>query len=65
MFFVLLSLLLGGVPLDVGVVSTQTMPSGTKEICMFKDELPGKYCYWCGQENEGGRTTCKRCGRAI
>lgn len=29
------------------------------------NELPGKYCYWCGQENEGDRTTCKRCGRPI
>ncbi len=29
------------------------------------NELLGKYCYWCGQENEGERTTCKRCGRPI
>ena len=29
------------------------------------NELPHKYCFWCGQENEGERTTCKRCGRPI
>lgn len=31
----------------------------------MKDEASGKYCLWCGQANEEGRTTCKRCGRPI
>ena len=29
------------------------------------NELLGKYCYWCGQENEGDRTSCKRCGKPL
>jgi len=29
------------------------------------NESPARYCYWCGEANEAGRTTCKRCGRSL
>lgn len=66
MFFVLISLLLGATsPQESRVHWCHMMPSEAKEIHLPKNEVPMKYYYWCGQENEKDRTTCKRCGRPV